>query len=113
MKFSEIIEGLQNGRVYARTKWNENCAGAEKTYIARQVPQSLSGGVVKDMTSLPVLARELITKHDAAVNPGCLAFYDQVLIIHSTWDGSFATGYTPTWEDIFAEDWQIEMPAED
>lgn len=107
MKFSEILDGLQKcGRIYERTSWNEHSEG--KTFIARQIPQQLSTGIVKKMSSLPLDAIDAIVGNPYSdFDLNLLSFHDQVLIIRADYNGSSATQYNPTWEDIFATDWEL------
>lgn len=102
MKFSEIIDGLINGRPFTRqTKswWGK--------FIVRQVPQLVPASVVPKMTSLPDSVKPRIsTVGRDAEKVGSIQFHDQVLIVtcNDSADTS-ATSYVPTWEDIFSDDW--------
>lgn len=115
MKFSEVIEALQKGSVCTREAWDEeakrsaSCSYYQK-YIVRQIPQEIASDIVPKMTSLPDAAKDLI---DASGNR-TIRYHDQVLCINAGPNfSSNATSYTPTWEDIFADDWQIAMPADE
>lgn len=94
MKFSEIIDGLNDGKSFTREAWIKNI------FITTQVPQTIAKGIVPRMTSLPDAAKRLISSY----GNGELSYHDQVLLV--TVDSpSCATSYFPTWEDIFANDW--------
>ena len=101
MKFSEIIDRFNEGKAVARFS---SPAWAGK-FIVKQIPQTIPAEVVPRMTSLPDHAKAVIgTRGD-----GSISYHDQVLIIEANDDcsKSYATSYIPTWEDIFADDWQV------
>ena len=94
MKFSQMIERLNEGELLAREAW------AGGTCIVIEFPLSVAAEVVPRMTSLPREAKKALT--------GTLTYHDQVLLLRI---GNFgkeasATYYIPSWEDIFAEDWR-------
>ena len=94
MKFSQMIERLNEGELLAREAW------AGGTCIVKQIPQTVAAEVVPRMTSLPREAKKALN--------GTLTYHDQVLLLRI---GNFgkeasATDYIPSWEDIFAEDWR-------
>lgn len=97
MKFSEVLEALRNGQRIVNAT-----LASKSAYIVRQIPQIVSKEIVPKMTSLPESAKE-VSKY------GDIEYRDQVVIIR--WSNelgrSIATGYIPTWEDIFREDWTI------
>lgn len=97
MKFSEVLEALRNGERIVNADLS-----AKGAYIVRQVPQTVPTEVIPNMTSLPESAKE-------TAKYGPIEFHDQVLLC--VWDNDTgktrATGYTPSWEDIFREDWTI------
>lgn len=97
MKFSEILNNLAEGEMCYRAKWD----GLK--FIVKQIPQVVPAEVVPRMTSLPESARSFI----GSVGEGTITYHDQVLIVECTEHGVSATGYTPTWEDIFSEDWLV------
>ncbi len=94
MKFSEIIEPLNKGELLAREAW------AGGMCIVKQIPQTVSADIVPRMTSLPEQAKKMLS--------GSLSYHDQVLLMKIANYGkeASATYYTPSWEDIFAEDWR-------
>ena len=94
MKFSEIIDGLNEGKSFTREAWINNA------FIARQVPQTVAADIVPRMTSLPDVAKWLVTSY----GDGSISYHDQVLRV-TIGEPSTATCYIPTWEDIFANDW--------
>lgn len=94
MKFSEIIDGLDEGKSFTREAWINNA------FITKQVPQTVEAGIVPRMTSLPGAAKRLITSY----GNGEISYHDQVLRV-TIGEPSTATYYIPTWEDVFANDW--------
>lgn len=101
MKFSEIIDRLNDGEMFRRYS---SPAWAGK-FIVKQIPQTVPAEVVPRMTSLPDYAKTVI----GTMGDGRISYHDQVLLVETN-DGclkSHATYYIPTWEDIFADDWQV------
>ena len=94
MKFSEIIDRLNEGETFRRCS---SPAWSGK-FIVKQIPQTVPAEVVPRMTSLPDHAKAFI---------GTMG--DQVLLVEANDDcpKPHATYYIPTWEDIFADDWQV------
>lgn len=103
MKFSEILEGLKNGQAYTRFR-TESWHGK---FICMQIPQTVPAEVVPKMTSLPEGVKAFIgTVGLDDEFHGTISYHDQVLIITcNDFARTSATSYTPTWEDIFADDW--------
>ncbi|MBQ5979388.1 MAG: hypothetical protein IJL58_05160 [Bacteroidales bacterium] len=102
MKFSEILDGLKEGRPYTRS--NDAWWGK---FIVKQIPQVVPKEVVPKMTSLPDVIKPMIsTVGNDPEKIGSISFHDQVLIITcNDYADTSATSYIPTWEDLFAEDW--------
>lgn len=102
MKFSEVIDGLKEGRSFQRR--TEAFVGKR---IVMQIPQTVSASVVPKMTSLPESLKQVIGTvglNDETL--GTIQYHDQVLIMTlNDYERCSATSYVPTWEDIFAEDW--------
>lgn len=101
MKFSEIIDRLNEGETFRRYS---SPAWADK-FIVKQIPQTVPAEVVPRMTSLPDHTKAVI----GTMGDGSISYHDQVLLVEAN-DGcpkSHATYYIPTWEDIFADDWQV------
>ena len=111
MKFTDVIEALQKGG--AATRWLSPAFYGKK--IVKQIPQTVPADVVPKMTSLPESFKaEIATTGKEDEFKGTISYHDQVLIVTiNDLERVSATYYVPTWEDIFADDWQIEMPAED
>ena len=106
-KFDKVIECLNKGGSAWRGEW---CAKGENKEIVKQIPQTISKEIVPKMTSLP----DAIKPKVSTVGNGEIAYHDQVLQIIFTDDEktpASATYFIPTWEDIFAEDWVVLMPA--
>lgn len=97
MKFNEVLDALKNGERLTNTTLSSMMA-----FIVRQVPQIVPAEVVPKMTSLPESAKSHINGSD-------LEFIDQVLLVYwQPMQGRYiATSYTPTWGEIFREDWTI------
>lgn len=97
MKFSEVLEALRNGERLVNSTLSYMNA-----FIVRQVPQIVPAEVVPKMTSLPDSAKEHMKGSE-------ISYQDQVLLFR--WspilEAYIATGYIPTWYDIFREDWTI------
>ena len=102
MKFSEVIEGLKEGRTFQRQ--TESFYGK---LIVMQIPQTVPASVVPKMTSLPDNLKQAIGTvglNDESL--GTIQYHDQVLIVTlNDYERCSATSYVPTWEDIFADDW--------
>lgn len=94
MKFTEIIDRLNDGRTLAREAW------AGDTCIVKQIPQTVAAEIVPRMSSLPDRMKEILQ--------GTISYHDQVLLVRMGAEGreARATYYIPTWEDIFADDWR-------
>lgn len=73
-------------------------------FIVRQTPNIVPAAVVPKMNSLPASARQ----HISACGSD-LEFIDQVLLVY--WqpmqERYIATSYTPSWSELFREDWTI------
>lgn len=97
MKFTEVIEGLQQGHNYTRSLWNG------KKFITLQIPADISRDIIPKMTSLNDEAKKLLLDH----GDGMIHYRNQVLQVSLDNDDrqNIATYYIPTWEDIFADDW--------
>lgn len=100
MKFAEVIEGLKLGHIYTNKKMK-----ARNQCLACHINQTVPAEVVPRMNSIHQTLKRLLTESS-------ITFHDQVLLLE--WDrehgGDYlATSYTPTWEEIFAEDW-IMLP---
>lgn len=102
MKFSEILDGLKEGRTYTR-----QAEGWYGKFIVKQIPQIVPASVVPKMTSLPEDVKQRIStvgKSDEFL--GTISYYDQVLLVTSNdYERTAATSYIPTWADLFADDW--------
>lgn len=105
MKFSEILEGLKEGR--CATRYQSDAFRGKM--IVMQIPQTVPATVVPKMTSLPDDAKMRIgTIGLQDETHGTIQYHDQVLIVTcNDHERVSATSYTPTWEDIFAEDWMF------
>lgn len=101
MKFSEIIDGLKEGRTFTR----QNDAFYGKCIVC-QIPQTVPAEVVPRMTSLPEHIKQRISTVGLQGTEGTISYHDQVLIVTlNDSERCSATYYIPTWEDIFADDW--------
>lgn len=102
MKFSEILDGLKEGRPYTR-----QAEGWYGKFIVKQIPNTVPASVVPKMTSLPEDVKQRIStvgKSDEFL--GTISYYNQVILVTSNdYERTVATSYIPTWEDLFADDW--------
>lgn len=99
MKFSEIIDLLQQGECFARKEWSGK-------FISCQIPQTIPPHIVPNMTSLSKKAKDIISRSGPKDAVGFLSYQNQVLqVLLSDVNITCATYYVPTWEDIFADDW--------
>lgn len=99
MKFAEVIEGLKEGRNFTR----QGSAMLNGKFITMQIPADIPSDVIPKMQSLNDQAKAILcTVGDCQIH-----YRNQVLVVNKV-DGeqNIATYYVPTWEDIFAEDWQ-------
>lgn len=101
MKFSEIIDRLNKGETFRRCS-SPTWAGK---FIVKQIPQTVPAEVVPRMTSLPDHAKAFI----GTMGDGSISYHDQVLLVEANDNcpKPHATYYIPTWEDIFADAWQV------
>ena len=96
MKFTEVIEGLQQGHNYGRSSWDGQ-------FITMQVPADIPDSAIQKMTSLNHEAKvSLLDYGDRMIH-----YRNQVLLVSLGRDDgqNVATSYMPTWDDIFADDW--------
>lgn len=102
MRFEEVIKGLREGKMY--TRQTDEFYGKR---IVRQIPNVVPANVVPKMTSLPEMTKIVIgTVGLDDETKGTITYHDQVLILRlNDSERCSATSYTPSWEDIFAEDW--------
>lgn len=108
MKFDKVIEALQRGGTAER-------CGVPSWYgkrIVKQIPQTVPADAVPKMTSLPDGIKQVIgTVGLEGPTFGTISYHDQVLIVTlNDFEPVSATSYVPTWEDIFADDWSVELP---
>ena len=106
-KFREVIECLKNGGTATRQAWD--VLGNKE--VMMQIPQRIAKDTVPKMTSVQDIVKPKIN----TVGSGEIEYHDQVLIIEFVDDEKTparATYYTPTWEDIFADDWRLTQTAD-
>lgn len=98
MNFSEVIEGLKEGKSFDRISWNNG------NVIVKQIPADIPTQVIPQLKSLP----EGIKAQVGTVGDCQLHYRCQVIQIHLVdGDENVATYYQPTWDDIFADDWRV------
>ena len=98
MTFSEVIEGLKNGKNFTRT----SSTALNGKFITMQIPADIPADVIPKMASLNDNTKAILgTVGDCQIH-----YRNQVLMVNKV-DGeeNIATYYMPTWEDIFANDW--------
>lgn len=100
MKFAEVIEGLKRGQNYTRYQDAPHFVGK---VITMQIPADIPTEVIPKMQSLNEGMKAML----GTIGDQQIHYRNQVLMVNIV-DGepNNATYYTPTWEDIFAEDWQ-------
>ena len=101
-KFKEVIECLKNGGTASRQAWD--VYGNRE--IMMQIPQRIAKDIVPKMTSVQSIIKPKIS----TVGSGEIEYHDQVIIIDFEEEEKTparATYYTPSWEDIFADDWRL------
>lgn len=106
-KFKEVIECLKNGGTATREAWD--VLGDKE--IMMQIPQRIDKDIVPKMTSVQKISKSKIS----TVGSGEIEYHHQVIIIEFVDDGKTparATYYSPTWEDIMADDWRLTQPAD-
>ena len=92
MTFGEAIDAMRGGELVMR-KGLKNFTW----FVCRQVPASINKDIVPKMQSLPDKAKKALEEYS-------LNYVNQMIIVEH--DGT-VTSYTPTTEDIFADDWYI------
>lgn len=101
MNFGEVIKGLKEGHNYKRYDGGEKWFGK---VITMQIPSDIPSHIIPNMQSLNCEMKTLLsTCGDKQIH-----YNNQVLIVDIS-DGTpnNATYYMPTWEDVFAEDWEV------
>lgn len=99
MKFSEVLDALKDGERLTNSTLSNMSA-----FIVRHTPNIVPAAVVPKMNSLPESAKQHISECGSD-----LEFIDQVLLVY--WqpmqERYVATSYTPSWGELFREDWTI------
>lgn len=95
MDFGNAIRALKAGKVMRRKIW-----ARVGIVVFKQVPANISEEIIPKMQSLPDDAKQLILK-----NPGHISYRSQCLA-YCLSNGN-ADSWTPTIDDVFAEDWQV------
>jgi len=90
--FGDVIVALKQGKTAYRIQW-DSC------FIFRQVPSVVPSHIVPKMTSLPTSVKQLL------VDGGDLIYNNQIALVT---EGESVSGYSPSVEDCFAEDWCID-----
>lgn len=97
MDFKQVIDGLKEGKCFMRTAWQDG------KVITKQIPADIPTGTIPKMQSLSDDAKEML----ASVGDKQIHYRTQVIQITEGEDGgNIVTYYVPTWEDIFADDWE-------
>ena len=95
MKFSEIIEALEQGKVVRRAGWN-----GKSIVVFKQVPAQIEASIIPKMQSLPVDAKEVILSTAGHID------YTSQCLIYNMVTGR-ADSWVPSISDVFADDWSI------
>lgn len=107
MKFNEVLEIVKLGGLAARESWESEGKDRMITMLrANHLPDE----VVGNMTSMSIPAISTIRDYLTGIE-----FHHQVLqidfssgLMPEKEPHTRATNYTPTWEDILAEDWYMD-----
>lgn len=92
-KFEEIFPLVKRYSAVSRKSWNED------EFICKQIPADITSDIISKMQSLPTEVKELLSKLS------CISYQDQIIKCNKT-TGRISY-YTPTGEDLFAEDWYL------
>lgn len=93
--FRQVISMLINGFAVSRKSWPKTM------FVVKQVESLVPSSVVPKMSSLSADAK-------AVVGSNNLSYHSQCLVCTFDNDGNVsATSYTPSWLDIFANDWVL------
>lgn len=95
MKFSEIINALEEGKVVRRAGWN-----GKSIVVFKQVPAHIDGTIIPKMQSLPEDAKEVILRTAGHID------YTSQCLIYNMVTGR-ADSWVPSISDTFADDWSI------
>lgn len=95
MKFNEIIEALEHGKVVRRAGWN-----GKSIVVFKQVPAKIGSNIIPGMQSLPADAKSVILSTAGHIN------YTDQCLIYNTITGR-ADSWVPSSSDMFADDWSI------
>ena len=97
MKFSEVLDALKNGERLTNATLSDM-----RAFIVLHNHNIVPAEVVPKMNSLPESTKQHINGSD-------LEFIAQVLLVY--WspmqERYVATSYTPSWGELFREDWTI------
>jgi hypothetical protein len=95
--FGTALEALKQGWPVTRLSWIED---GKKRFIVRQQPCCVDKDTIPNMASLFCQTKTLMKKAKVP----CISYIDQCISI----DGNFnANSWSPSVEDIFADDWAI------
>ena len=101
--FGEVVRALKRGKRAARREWIY-----KGVFIFRQVPAQIPNQVIPKMTSLPDSVKHFFEGKGSEIQ-----YEDQIAIV--SWlsprpegDHRVIRGWSPSVEDILAEDWVIE-----
>ena len=111
MKFEEAINELNQGKCITRLSWNKGVA-SNGNFIFKQIPAEIPIEIVPKMQSLPVSVKQIFNQRFKLTNfeDSKNKFYSSVKYINQIVkvdNENNITYYTPSGEDIFAEDWVI------
>lgn len=92
--FETALEHIKNSVPVTRNNWSGH------KFVIKQIPADISGEIIPVMQSLPQSAKAILIS-----NTNSIHYHDQLLVVDI--DTGDATGYFPTGEDLFAEDWSV------
>lgn len=98
LSFGAAIEALKQGKAVKRIFWEE-LEEHGYAFVFRQVPSVVDTDIIPKMTSLPKDIKENLAGRNFPIK-----YRNQLVSV--SW-GSVIQSWTPTSEDILAEDWIV------
>ena len=98
VNFGQAIEALKQGKAVKREFWEE-LEEHGYAFVFRQVPSVVDADIIPKMTSLPEEIKEKFAGRNLPIK-----YKNQLVCV--SW-GNTIQSWTPTSQDILAEDWII------
>lgn len=95
------VKALKEGKLAKRHSWD-----SAKKFIFMQVPSTINSSIIPKMQSLPPDAKKEFIKtfDDSDEQIDAIYYSDQIAIVGLS---NSVKGYSPSCEDILAEDWLV------